>query len=96
MSGNNYVDLFVTVSPDEMIGKFKATAPPRVQEAMQRTVLRCIGSMRDFLVEDTHKTTGRWDDTRQAGSGARLMLGGVVWWWCPQACCSRTCCTRLR
>lgn len=58
MSGNNYVDLFVTLSPDEMIAKFKATAPPRVQDAMQRTVLRCIGSMRDFLVEDSHKTTG--------------------------------------
>ncbi|EWM27116.1 Protein of unknown function DUF760 [Nannochloropsis gaditana] len=58
MSGNNYVDLLVTLSPTEMISNFKAAAPPRVQEAVRRTVLRCIGSIRDSLVEDSHRCTG--------------------------------------
>ena len=58
MTGNNYVDLIVTMSPKEMITNFKAAAPPRVQEAVKRTVLRCIGSIQDSLVEDSHRTTG--------------------------------------
>lgn len=41
-----------------MISNFKAAAPPRVQEAVKRTVLRCIGSIQDSLVEDSHRTTG--------------------------------------
>lgn len=41
-----------------MITNFKAAAPPRVQEAVKRTVLRCIGSIQDSLVEDSHRTTG--------------------------------------
>ncbi len=41
-----------------MIANFKAAAPPRVQEAVKRTVLRCIGSIQDSLVEDSHRTTG--------------------------------------
>lgn len=58
MTGNNYVDLIVTMSPKEMIANFKAAAPPRVQDAVKRTVLRCIGSIQDSLVEDSHRTTG--------------------------------------
>ena len=41
-----------------MIGRFQASAPPRVQDAVKRTVLRCIGSIPKLLVEDTHSTTG--------------------------------------
>lgn len=58
MTGNNYVDLLVTMTPTEMITNFKAAAPIRVQEAVKRTVLRCIGSIQDSLVEDAHRTTG--------------------------------------
>lgn len=52
-----------------MIANFKTAAPPRVQEAVKRTVLRCIGSIQDSLVEDSHRTTGTC-----VGSRASLSL----------------------
>lgn len=58
MSGNNYIDILSSMSPNDLIKSFTAAAPPRVQEAVKKTALRCIGSIHDYLVEDMQKTTG--------------------------------------
>jgi hypothetical protein len=71
MTGNNYVDLIVGISPNEMISKFQATAPPRVQEAVKRTVIACIGSIREYVVEHSQRTTGEYLLGLKNGSRAR-------------------------
>ena len=59
MSGNDYFDAVVSMSPNDMVARFQATAPTHIQEAAKRTVMRFLGSIPGTLMDDvTYSSAG--------------------------------------
>jgi len=54
---NPYFQFVASLTPNEIIGRFAATAPPRVQEAVRTTILGLLGSMSKYATETATVTT---------------------------------------
>lgn len=54
---NKYYRLVAALSPKEVIGRFAATAPSRVQEAVRQTIMGLLGNAGSFALETTTATT---------------------------------------
>jgi len=59
MKRNPYMEVVNRLSPREIIGRFTATAHPRVQEAVKGTILGLIGNLPKLAFETTMVTTGQ-------------------------------------
>jgi len=54
---NPYYKLVAELSPGEIIGRFAATAPPRVQDAVKQTIMGLLGNAGSFALETATVTT---------------------------------------
>ena len=74
MENNPYVDVVSGLSPSELIGRFTATASPKVQEAVKTTILGLIGNLPKIAFETTTVTTG----ARLASLMFQLQMSGYM------------------
>ena len=56
-STNPYYKVVASLSPGEIIGRFAATAPPRVQDAVKQTIMGLLGNAGSFALETATVTT---------------------------------------
>ena len=54
---NPYYKVVAALSPGEIIGRFAATAPPRVQDAVKQTIMGLLGNAGSFALETATVTT---------------------------------------
>ena len=54
---NPYYKVVAALSPGEIIGRFAATAPPRVQDAVEQTIMGLLGNAGSFALETATVTT---------------------------------------
>ena len=71
---NPYVEVVSSLSPSELIGRFTATASPKVQEAVKSTILGLIGNLPKIAFESTTVTTG----ARLASLMFQLQMSGYM------------------
>ena len=71
---NPYVEVVSRLSPSELIGRFTATASPKVQEAVKTTILGLIGTLPKVAFESTTVTTG----ARLASLMFQLQMSGYM------------------
>ena len=74
LENNPYVDVVSGLSPSELIGRFTATASPKVQEAVKTTILGLIGNLPKIAFETTTVTTG----ARLASLMFQLQMSGYM------------------
>eukprot|EP00814_Leptocylindrus_danicus_P007276 CAMPEP_0116015368 /NCGR_PEP_ID=MMETSP0321-20121206/6803_1 /TAXON_ID=163516 /ORGANISM="Leptocylindrus danicus var. danicus, Strain B650" /LENGTH=448 /DNA_ID=CAMNT_0003485141 /DNA_START=82 /DNA_END=1428 /DNA_ORIENTATION=+ len=74
VENNPYVEVVSRLSPSELIGRFTATASPKVQEAVKTTILGLIGTLPKVAFETTTVTTG----ARLASLMFQLQMSGYM------------------
>ena len=56
---NPYYKVVAALSPGEINGRFAATAPPRVQDAVKQTIMGLLGNAGSFALETATVTSSR-------------------------------------
>ncbi|KAH8064614.1 DUF760-containing protein [Aureococcus anophagefferens] len=54
---NRYYKIVASLAPSDIIGRFAATAPPRVQDAVKQTIMGLLGNAGGFALETATITT---------------------------------------
>ena len=58
ISGNEYIDLITSISPNDLISRFQYTAPERVKDAVKKTTLGFVGSVSNYVVDQVYTSYG--------------------------------------
>lgn len=74
VENNPYVEVVSRLSPSELIGRFTASASPKVQDAVKTTILGLIGTLPKVAFETTTVTTG----ARLASLMFQLQMSGYM------------------
>merc|ERR1712146_615987 len=58
ISGNDYIDIITSISPNDLISRFQYTAPERVKDAVKKTTLGFVGSISNYVVDQVYTSYG--------------------------------------